>query len=67
MAFLIAHKDDCQIVINGPTCSQSLGGGLNTTIATPCTCGGMKVKVDLSPIFGADGYELDIPTGGTPS
>ena len=53
--YILAHKDDCAIVINGPTSYQTLmgsdGKGGSTEFHVPssraCTCGGVLVQVDL--------------------
>ena len=52
--FMLAHKDDCSIVVNGPTeespafsASDGKGGSQEIvhTYARVCTCGGTMVDV----------------------
>ena len=50
MTFILAHKDDCDIVLKGPTLSFPIDADVVQDVATPCSCGGVKIDLkDLLP------------------
>ena len=44
---LIAHLDNCAMVLEGPTESVHLGASVFQSICRPCTCGGVRVELTL--------------------
>ena len=42
---LIAHKEDCKLVIVGPSYKRQIDSFIVQDIARPCTCGGVKVEL----------------------
>ena len=61
--FLVAHYPECDIVKLGPTTAVPVIPGTFSNRATPCSCGGQMVRVDLD--MRPDGHAtLNIPTGG---
>ena len=68
MPYLIAHEDDCEILKIGPTThilhqEYPDGSRTGTSIATLCTCGGVKVSVPLWTPSNTGIAELDFPPG----
>lgn len=66
MEYLIAHKDDCAIIVNGPTTKTThfdmntrLGGPPlpKVTVPTLCTCGGVRVRLADVP----EGHSVEVP------
>ena len=50
---LIAHKEDCKIISIGESTRRHFatvdGEPWYETIKTPCTCGGVKVELEMEP------------------
>ena len=47
MPVIVAHQEDCAIVVNGPTRARQVMPGSYVDEPTVCTCGGVMVHVDL--------------------
>ena len=45
MPFLVAHKDNCDIGVMGPTHAVPVSSGFQD-VATICNCGGLPIKVE---------------------
>ena len=61
---LIAHKEDCAIVLLGPTYKREMGRDNFKLEPTVCTCGGIKVRVPLWNPGSTDEWQLDFPNDG---
>ena len=50
MYVIVAHDEKCDISILGPVVHQPVRGfeNMNSTSARVCTCGGVKIEVDLT-------------------
>ena len=50
MAIIVGHKEDCDIVINGPVNRRPIApGGAFVEEAMVCTCGGELIDTACSP------------------
>ena len=56
MPFIVIHEDNCLIATEGPTHAVHVSTSSYKNVATPCSCGGMKVNVsfgltDVAPVM----------------
>ena len=68
MAIIIAHEQPCEILKVGPSYKRMVDSFSTVDVPTPCTCGGVKVNVDLhSGIYPDSPLELVFPPSGGPA
>ena len=67
MVIVIAHEEHCEIIKVGPSYKRMVDSSSTVDVPTLCTCGGVKVHVDIDHAFYADGpAELVFPPAYSP-